>query len=97
RALRGFWQEVVHDAEDWRRQEERDGIVTVPPLHERVLDAGIERVALEERERQLEVVEDVEDRDRDDRRNVEPERDVEVLLGPVLQRPEEVDGKRDPD
>ena len=36
-------QEVVHDAEDRRGQEEGDRVVAVPPLHERVLHAGEDR------------------------------------------------------
>ena len=79
-----------------RRQEERDGVVAVPPLHERILHAGIDRVALQHRDRQREAVEDVEHRDRDDRRDVEPDGDVEVLLVPLREHPEEVDREDHP-
>ncbi len=96
RALGRLRQEVVHEAEERRRQEERDRVVPVPPLHERVLDAGVDRVALERTDRKREVVEDVEDRDRDDRRDVEPQRDVEMLLAPVPYHRKEVHGERDP-
>src|SRR6185369_2338858 len=42
-----LWQEVVHEAEVRRGEEERDGIVTVPPLDQGVLNTGINRLALE--------------------------------------------------
>ena len=97
RALGGLRQEVVHQAEERRRQEEGDGVVAVPPLHEGVLHAGVDAVALERPGRDGEVVEDVQDRDGDDRRDVEPDRDVEVPLAPLGQRHEEVDREDDPD
>jgi hypothetical protein len=40
-------QEVVHDAEDRRGEEEGDRVVAVPPLHQRVLHAAKTGVALE--------------------------------------------------
>ena len=71
--------------------------MAVPPLHERVLHACEHRVALHHRDRNLEAVDDVQNRDRDDRRDVEPDRDVEVFLSALGKRPEEVDGEDDPD
>jgi hypothetical protein len=70
--------------------------VPVPPLHERVLDAGVDRVALEHARGNDEVVEDVEDRDGDNRRDVEPQRDIEMLLAAIANHREEVDGECDP-
>ena len=43
RPIRRFGQEVIHQAEVRRGEKERDGIVTVPPLDEGVLDPGIDR------------------------------------------------------
>ena len=51
RPLGRLRHEVVHQAEERRGEEERDGVVAVPPLHERVLHAGVDRVALEGRRR----------------------------------------------
>ncbi len=45
RAIGCLRQEVVHQAQVWRRQEEGYRIVAVPPLHQRVLHSGINRVA----------------------------------------------------
>ena len=42
RPLGRLRHEVVHQAEERRREEERDGVVAVPPLHERVLHAGVD-------------------------------------------------------
>ena len=39
----------------------------------------------------------MQDRDRDDGRDVEPDRDVQVPLSPARDRDEEVHGERDPD
>src|SRR5690606_30545900 len=68
-----------------------------PPLHEGVLNASVDGIALEEPRRNHKVVEDMQDRDRDDRGDVEPDRDVEVPLTALRDGPEEVDGEEDPD
>ena len=90
-------QEVVHQPQEGRREEEGDGVVAVPPLHERVLHARKQRVALEQADRQHEVVDDVQDSDGDDRRDVKPDRDVEVLLTSTREGQKEVGGEDDPD
>jgi len=97
RAVGGLRQEVVHQAKKRRGQEEGDRIVAVPPLHEGVLHAGVERVALEPPRRDREVVEDVQDGDGDDAGDVEPERDIQMPLPPPGDGPEEVHRKGHPD
>jgi hypothetical protein len=97
RPLGGLWQEVVHDAEDRRGQEERDRVVPVPPLHERVLYAAEDRVALERANRDRQRVDDMQHRDGDDRRDVEPQRDVQMLFVAPLEREKEVRRKDQPD
>jgi len=97
RSLGRLGQEVVHDAQDRRGQEEGDRVVPVPPLHERVLDPGPDRVAVRQRGRQLQAVDDVQDRDGHDRRDVEPERHVEVGLVAAGDGPEEVHREGHPD
>ena len=97
RPLRRLREVVVHQAEKRRRQEERHRVVAVPPLHQRVLDARVGRVAPEPRVRHRHAVADVEDGHRDDRGDVEPDRDVEVLLAPDRDRAEEVDREGDPE
>ena len=94
--VRHLRHEVVHHAEEGGGQEERDGVVAVPPLHEGILHAGVDRVALERAGGDGEVVEDVQDRDGDDRRDVEPERHVQVPLAPPDHRADEVHGEDDP-
>ena len=96
RLLRGLREEVVHEPQERRGEEERHRVVAVPPLHEGVLRAGVDRVAAEPARGHREVVEDVEDRDRDDRRDVEPQRDVEMPLAALDERPEEVHREDDP-
>src|SRR5690606_36871326 len=76
---------------------ERDGVVAVPPLDQRVLRAGVYGVALQKSYRYLYRVHDVKDGDRYDRRDVEPYRDVEVLHAPYRYRAEVVYGEDDPD
>ena len=97
RSLRRLRQEVVHDAENRRGEEEGDGVVAVPPLDQRILDPGEDRVALHHRDGNLEAVHDVQNCDRDDRRDVEPKRDVQMLFSTLSERPEEIDREDDPD
>ncbi len=97
RPFGGLRHEVVHQAEERRREEEGDGVVAIPPLHERILHAGIQAVALERPGGDREVVEDVQDGDGDDRRQVEPERHVEVALASANERADEVDREDHPD
>jgi hypothetical protein len=50
RPTRLLRHEVVHHAEEGCRQEKADGVVAVPPLHHRIDDAGVGRVALGQRD-----------------------------------------------
>ena len=97
RALRRFRQKVIHDAEDRRREEERDGVMPVPPLHKRILNAAEDRIAVCPTCRDREMIDDVEHRHGDDRRDVKPDRHVEARLVAASERPEEVDREDHPD
>ena len=97
RSSHGLGDEVIHDAEDRRGQEERHGVMPVPPLHQGVLDAAEDRIAVQQARRQGEVVDDIEERDGDDRADVEPDGDVEAAFPPAGQRGEEDDAEDDPD
>ena len=92
-----FGQVVVHQAEERRGEHEADRVVAVPPLHKRVLDARVHRVALQRPGRHLQAVENVQNRDGHDGCDVEPEGDVHVPLAAFDQRAKEVDRKHDPD
>ncbi len=97
RALRLLRHEVVHHAEEAGRQEEADGVVAVPPLHHRIDGARIDLVGLGQRDRYREVVEDVQDSDRDDEGAVEPVGHIDVLDASPRDRHEEHDRKCHPD
>ncbi len=97
RTLRRFRDEIIHDPEDRGGEEESDGVVAVPPLHQRVLHAAEERVGMGQRGGDGEVVDDVEQRDGDNRRDVEPKGNVEGFLIPFREGPEEVGSEHDPD
>ena len=97
RTLGGLRQVVIHDAEDRSGKKERDGVVAIPPLDERVLHTPEDRVSMGEAGRPLEVVDDVEHRHRDNRGDVEPDGDIEGLLVADGESPEKVDGENDPD
>ena len=73
RAIRRLRDEIIHDPEDWRSEEEGDGVVAIPPLDQRVLDTAEDGVGVGERGGDGKVVYDVEHRDGDDRRDVEPQ------------------------
>jgi hypothetical protein len=79
-----------------RRQEEADGVVAVPPLHQAVGEAGVDRVAAAERGGHRRAVHDVQHRDHDHERHVEPDRHVHVLHAAIEDRHEEVDRERHP-
>ena len=97
RPLRRLRHEIIHDAQNRRRQEEGHRVVAVPPLHQRVLHPGENPIAVQRARRNRQVVHDVEHRHRDDGRDVEPQRHVEARLVALGQRPEKVDGKDHPD
>ena len=89
--------EVIHQPEKRRRQEEGDGVVAVPPLHQRILDAGIHRVALEEADRKLQRIDDVQQRDGDERGEVKPDRHVHVPLAAAQHGADQIPAETHPD
>ncbi|KAK4045076.1 hypothetical protein OUZ56_032484 [Daphnia magna] len=96
RAFRRLRDVIVHDAEDRRREEEGDRVVAVPPLDERVLGAAKDRVALHREDRDGERIYNVQNGDGDNRRNVEPDGYIQVLLPTLGERAEEVHREDDP-
>jgi len=70
--------------------------VPIPPLDQRVLHPAEYGVAVEPAGWQLQVVDDIKHRHREDGCDVEPDRHVEGRLVPAGQRPEEVDRKHHP-
>ena len=98
RAVRRLGQEVIHQAEVGRGEEERDGVVAVPPLHQRVLHAGIDRVALERSSAgissELTMCSTATVTRRGD---VKPDGHVHVLLAPLEDGAEQIDGEHHPD
>ncbi len=91
RPLRLLGHEVIHDAQETGGQEEADRVVAVPPLGQRVLDAGEQRIGLdpERADRHGERVDHVKQGDGDDERQEEPVGDVDVRLPPPPQRAQE--------
>jgi hypothetical protein len=79
-----------------RGQKEGHRIVPIPPLDKAVLDAGKDRVTVRPAGWDRKVIDDVEDRDGDDRGDVKPKRDVEGRLISTSERPEKVNGKHHP-
>ena len=71
--------------------------MTVPPLHERVLHAAEDRVAMQQARGQREVVHHVEQGDGDDGADVEPDGDVEAAFAAAGERREEDYAEDDPD
>ena len=80
RSFRGFWQKVVHDSKERSGQKECDRVVAVPPLHERVLAAGINGVTAVPIRWHGEIVEDVQHGDGNDRGDIKPNRHIQVSL-----------------
>ena len=72
-------------------------VSSVPPLDQSVRHSRVDRVGAQESGRHRQVVDDVEHRDRDHERHVEPDRDVYVFHLPNRDRAEEVDREHHPD
>ena len=91
--------EVVHHAQEPGGKEEGHGVVAVPPLRHRVLHAGEQRIALgaARRDRQGEVVDDVQHRHHQDEGEVVPVGHVDVRLLAARQRPQVEREVGDPD
>ena len=68
RAFGLLGHEVIHHAEEAGGQEEADGVMAVPPLGQRILDPGEQRIALgaQEGDRHGQIVDDVQHGDGDD-------------------------------
>ena len=90
RAFSSLGHEVIHQSQERSGQEERDRVVTIPPLHQRVLDPRVNRVTLTQSNRDYQVIKHVQDRHSDNRRNVKPQSHVHVTLAAVDQGHHEV-------
>ena len=97
RALGLLGDVVVHHPEEARGEEEADRVVAVPPLHHRVLHAGVGRVALPQADRHGRAVDDVQQRDGQDEGAEEPVGDVDVAHLADAHGAEEDDRVGDPD
>ncbi|MDT4839968.1 hypothetical protein FQZ97_737730 [compost metagenome] len=89
--------EVVHHPEEAGSEEEAHGVVAVPPLDHRVGGAGVQRVGLGQGDRDLQVVDDVQDRHGDDEGAEEPVAYIDVLGLALQQGAEEHHRVGDPD
>ena len=91
RPVRPFRQVVIEHAEEAGGEEEGDGIVAVPPLHHRVLDARPDRIGLGagERHRHRQIVDDVEHGDDKDEGEIIPVGDVDVRFLAAGERAKE--------
>ena len=96
RAIGGLGQVIIHHPQVGSGQKEGHGIVAVPPLHQRVLDPGVNRVALEESRRDLQRVEDVQHRHGECRRDIKPNRHIHVLLAAFGDCSHQIHGERHP-
>ncbi len=89
-------EEVVEHPEEAAGQQEADGIVAVPPLHDGILGAREQRIGFPDRHRQRQAVDDVQHRHDDDQRAVEPVGNVDGLDLALRDRAEEDDREADP-
>ena len=80
RAVGGLGHKVVHEAQVGRSEEEGHRVVTVPPLHQRILHTCVPGVAFEEAHRKLEGVYDVQHGYGNEGGYVKPNGYVEVAL-----------------
>ena len=97
RAVGGFRQEVVHQPQVGRGEEESHRIVAVPPLYERILHPGKDRVAQRPGHRHFAAAYDVQYGHRDPSGNIKPDGDVQVAFPPLQNSAEHIDPENDPD
>ena len=99
RPLGALRDEIIHDGEEAGGQEEADCVMAVPPLGQRILHPGEKRIAFRSRQRNRhgEVVDDMQHRDGDDERQVEPVRHIDMRLFPFPDRTEKNQEINDPD
>ncbi len=89
--------EVIHDAEKARGQEKAHRIVPVPPLHHRIDGAAVDGIGFGQRDRYREAVDDMQNRDGEDERAIEPVRHVDMRGLALHDGAEEHDRIRHPD
>ena len=99
RAFGLLGHEVVHHCQETCRQEEAHGIVSIPPLDQRILHPGIGGIAFraEQAHRHGQIVDQVQHRHGDDEGEVEPVCDIDVRFAALGQRGHEDDQVRYPD
>ncbi len=97
RTIRRFRQEVIHEAEERRGEEECHGVVPVPPLHQCVLDTGVDRIALEHTRRHRQRVDDVQQGHGDGGGDVKPDGHVDVFLAALHDGSQQIDREHHPD
>ncbi len=85
RPARLLGHEVVHHAEEGGGQEEADRVVAVPPLGHGVLHPGEQAVGLGQADRHRQVVEDVQQGDRENKGQIEPVGHVDMRLAAAAQ------------
>ena len=71
-SIRMFRQEVVQHPEESTGKQKTNGVVPIPPLHDRVLCSSEQRIGLAYRYWNRQAVHDVEHRDHDDQCAIEP-------------------------
>ncbi len=91
RPVRALGNEIVHDRQEAGGQEKAHGIVAVPPLGQRILHAGIDRIGAGSRpaHRHREIVDDVQHRDSHDEREIEPVGHIDMRLLALPDRAQE--------
>ena len=96
RTVGRFGQEIIHQAQVGRSQEERYRVVAIPPLYECVLYPGKNVVTLGGRYRNLDVVADVQHRNRYPRGDVKPNGYIQVVFTSLDNCAKHVDAKNNP-
>ena len=99
RPVRALRHEVVHDPQETGGQEEADRVMAVPPLGQSILYAREKNVALGsgDRDRQGQVVHDVQHRDGYDKGQIEPVGHVDMRLLALPQGSQEDQEVNHPD
>src|SRR5690606_341327 len=80
RTISLFWHEIIHHRQEWHGKEERNCVMSIPPLSDCILYARKSRIAFnaEERDRYRQIVDDMQHCHGDDEREIKPVRHINM-------------------
>jgi len=79
RPVGGFRQIVIHQSQKRSGQEKGNGIVSIPPLNNGILNTGIYRITFQQADRNFQRIKNMEHGNCNHRCNVKPDGNIQVF------------------